>query len=132
MSKNIKFIYALLIITITGGALAYYLVQKEQDVAYSINTPYQYQIQNKNTSTKITSDKALEIVSNLPEVKKWEKSFTSPDGTSPTTGGTPVIDNDSETSTTYVIHVYENMPDHTATFNWYYVDKNTGAVTKEF
>jgi hypothetical protein len=110
--------------TIVVGVFAYYLVQKEQVFVYKTNTSYQVQ-------TKITAEKALEIVSNLPEVKQWEKLFTNPDGTSPKTGGKPVVVYDSETNTTYVIHVYEDMPDHTATFGWYDVDKNTGIVTKE-
>lgn len=49
------------------------------------------------------------------------------------------VEVDSETSTTYSIHVYEIVIDnkatgegHTATFNWYDVDKITGAVTKMF
>jgi len=135
MNKNIKFIYALFIITIIASVLTYCLVQQEQNTFYNINIPLQIQTkinQNQNTAFQtITANKALEIVSNLPEIKKWEKLFTNQDGTSPKTGGTPVIVNDSETSTAYVIHVYEDMSDHTSTFGWYYVDKKIGIVTKE-
>lgn len=29
----------------------------------------------------------------------------------------------------YLFHYYEDMPDHTATINWYYVDSKTGKIT---
>lgn len=31
----------------------------------------------------------------------------------------------------WVVHVYEDLPDHTATFGWYNLDKDTGKVEKE-
>jgi len=30
------------------------------------------------------------------------------------------------------VHVYEDLPDHTATFNWYEVNVKSGKVTKLF
>ncbi len=30
------------------------------------------------------------------------------------------------------VHVFESLDDHTATMNWFYVDKETGKVIKEF
>jgi hypothetical protein len=90
------------------------------------------QSQHQNTTSQITtSNLAIQIVSNLPEVKRWEQLFSNPDGTSPKTNGRPVIALDSETSTIYVVHVYEDASGHTATFGWYDVDKNKGTVTKE-
>lgn len=35
---------------------------------------------------------------------------------------------DGESEGRYVIRVFENLPDHIATYGWYYVDMNTGAV----
>ncbi|MBD8838889.1 hypothetical protein IFU39_13795 [Paenibacillus sp. CFBP 13594] len=35
---------------------------------------------------------------------------------------------DGESEGKYVIRVFEDFPDHIATYGWYYVDKNTGAV----
>ncbi|MNB85059.1 hypothetical protein D3C81_416100 [compost metagenome] len=50
-----------------------------------------------------------------------------------------IVEVDSETSTKYTVHVYEVVIDdqttgvgHTATFNWYDVDKYTGAITPMF
>ncbi|WP_411735097.1 hypothetical protein [Paenibacillus sp. M2] len=35
---------------------------------------------------------------------------------------------DGESEGKYVIRVFEDFPDHIATYGWYYVDMNTGAV----
>lgn len=43
-----------------------------------------------------------------------------------------IIQVDSETSTEYTIHCYDDMGDHIATSGWYYVNKSTGAVTSMF
>ena len=32
----------------------------------------------------------------------------------------------------YVFQYYEDMGDHTATSNWYYVDRNSGAISSMF
>lgn len=39
---------------------------------------------------------------------------------------------DSESETVFSIHAYELLPDHTASFNYYTVDKNTGTITPTF
>lgn len=48
------------------------------------------------------------------------------------TGGTYSLALDSENDTQFVFRHYENTADHTATLNWYYVDKKTGEVTSMF
>ena len=85
-----------------------------------------------SANISISETSALSDVQNLPDVKRWLALFTGTGGTNPKTGGTPVIALDSQTTSTYVIHVFENMSDHIATFNWYDVDKQTGAITPEF
>jgi hypothetical protein len=84
------------------------------------------------TATILSENDALNIVANLPDVKQWLALFTGPNQTSPTTGGAPVIGIDSETTSTYIVHAYESMSDHDATFNWYTVNKQTGSTTVEF
>lgn len=42
------------------------------------------------------------------------------------------IEMDHETPESFVIHVYNIEKDHTATFNWFDVDKKTGKIKKEF
>ena len=43
-----------------------------------------------------------------------------------------IVDVDHEENGIYFIHVYEVKDGHTATFNWYTVDKKTGSMKKEF
>jgi hypothetical protein len=63
------------------------------------------------------------LVKNLPEVKNWLNLFTGPKGTSPITGGKPVIKFDHMEEDEYVIRVYEQILDDgcTVTFDWFYV-----------
>jgi hypothetical protein len=91
---------------------------------------------NSSVFTKISASHLLSsadviaIVSNLASVKQWEAVFTGPNETSPTTGGTPVIGIDSETTSTYEVQAYEDMPDHDVTFGWYNIDKTSGVCTE--
>ena len=39
------------------------------------------------------------------------------------------VDHESEEGNTIVIHLYEVVVDHTATYDWYYIDRNTGKGT---
>ncbi len=82
-------------------------------------------------ASAITSDQAIALVSNLPEVKAYMKLFSGPDNTSLKTGGKVGISVDSATPDGYVVWVFEDMPDHTATFARYDVDASSGKVTKE-
>lgn len=73
-------------------------------------------------------EKALSIVKNLSEVKAWLNLFSGPGNTSPKTGGRPIIEIDSIKDKVYTVHVYESMKTHNATFNWYYVNVETGKI----
>lgn len=80
-------------------------------------------------TTKLSEAEAIEIVSNLPEVKEFQKLL---EGVSKTTSFR-ALDDDNHWS----IQVYEDVQDsetegHSATFSWFKVDKNTGEVTKQF
>lgn len=66
---------------------------------------------------------ALSRVSNLPEVKEYLSRVKN---------GVVVIDHEDRGTDSYIIHVYEVVGDHTATFNWYEVGKTTGEITTEF
>lgn len=83
----------------------------------------------------ISESRALEIVSSRPEVKAWKKQVTSADAKK--RGVTAHIALDRVENGEYIIQVFEEVPDgadsgHTATFNWYHVNKKSGAVTTEF
>lgn len=80
----------------------------------------------KFLNTKITMQKAIELVRNQKDVQNWLLLFTGPDH------GRPVLAFDHMDANKYVIHVYEDLPDHVATLNWFEVDSETGAVTRTF
>lgn len=101
----------------------------------TIDSPFMEQSQNQQGTTnplpKISESEAIVIVKSQPEVKSWLSLFNSKNGTSKLGGGS-VTTVDRVENGKYVIHVYESLPDHIATFNWYLVDVSSGKVTKEF
>jgi len=62
-------------------------------------------------------------VSSLSEVKEYLRAVPS---------GQVVIDHEDKETNSYIIHVYEIIDGHTATFNWYEVNKTTGEIKTEF
>lgn len=76
---------------------------------------------SNSTISKITKDAAVTEIESRPEVIEYLKEV--PRGTVAVSGE----ENDS-----YLIQVYETVNGHTATFNWYKVDKTTGEVKKDF
>lgn len=78
---------------------------------------------DSNMSKGISQDDSVNIVLNLPEVKDYMGRVKN---------SKVEYDHVSTDGTKWVIHVYEQLPDHTATLNWFDVDKTTGQVTKEF
>ncbi len=64
------------------------------------------------------------IITQSPPAANW-KTYTNG-----TYGYSLKYDHDSSNGKR-IIHVYKQLSDHTATFNWYDVDKVTGQVTKE-
>ncbi len=78
-------------------------------------------------SADISKQDAVNLVRDLPEVQAWLRNYKVTD-----TPVKPIIEVDHETETVYVVHVYEINGDHTATHNWYDVDKKTGNIKAEF
>lgn len=76
----------------------------------------------KNTPSNFTQEQAVEEVKNLAEVKNYLEEVPA---------GRVELES-SEKEGEYLIHVYEIKNGHTATFNWYRVDKATGEIKSEF
>jgi Zn-dependent metalloprotease len=74
---------------------------------------------------KISAEQAVALVKKRSDVKKFLALF--PGGKSKKTQGFPVVEAE-ELDNNWNVHVYEQMPDHTATMNWFVVDSQTGAV----
>ena len=84
--------------------------------------------------TKINEKTAQAMVDQRPEVKQWRARVEKLGAKQGVTANVVV---DRQQGSDYVVHVFELVPDdketsHTATFNWYYVNKNTGKIRKEF
>jgi hypothetical protein len=84
------------------------------------------------TCKNITDDRAIQIVKELPEVKEYLK-LNFPEENIPVV----VIDKSRSTNSLWIVHVFEIVEDnptegHTATFNWYALDKCTGNVKCSF
>lgn len=71
-------------------------------------------------TSPLSSTEAIQIVSRLPEVRKFLEQVN---------GGGAV---EAETDSSWTVHIYEKFPDHTSTFNWYEVNKMTGEVLAQF
>ena len=72
---------------------------------------------------KSAGDTAIAKVSALPEVIEYLREVPT---------GLVTLDHEDRETNSYLIHVYETKDGHTATFNWYTVDKTTGEITKDF
>lgn len=79
----------------------------------------------------LTKQGSVNAVMKMPEVKQF---FTN---VSKTKVAKPAIEMDRVEGDDYIVHVFEIVSDgpdssHTATQNWYHVNKYTGKITKEF
>ena len=90
----------------------------------------------KKKCKDINSEQAIDIVKSRPEVQEFMNKGVI---TTAYQESIPMTSIDSETIETYSIHVFsmedytdETAPSHTATFNWYTVDKCNGEIKCSF
>lgn len=79
----------------------------------------------------LTKQGAVNLVMKMPEVKQFFANVGKSKIAKPT------IEMDRIEGDAYVVHVFEIVSDgpdssHTATQNWYHVNRYTGKITKEF
>lgn len=71
---------------------------------------------------QLSQEAAIDKVKNLPEVKEYLGEIKN-----------SIVDAQiSEDQKDYLVHVYEIKNGHTATFNWFTVEKETGKITGQF
>lgn len=99
-----------LVIVVAGGV--YYASQNSKTSPNTSSSP-----KEQTKSSKITAAQAVENVRKLPEVQDYLKRVPS---------GRVEIDNEDEKI--YHVHIYEIKNNHTATFNWYEIDKQSGEM----
>lgn len=75
---------------------------------------------DNSANSALTKEQALEKVKNLSEVKEYLIQVPN---------GRVEFDHEDEANNAWVIHEYEIVRDHTATSNWYNVNKETGKIT---
>lgn len=96
----------LLVFIMILAAAGYFALQK--------TNPPQPEQMVQTQSTKVNREQALEKIKNRPEVQDYLNRI--PNGR---------VEVDNELDGEYNVHVYEIKDGHTATFNWYKVDKTT-------
>jgi hypothetical protein len=103
-------------------------------------------VQSGSQAPVVASEaQAIDLVKAVPEVRDWLLNFCSPLGLnkgtacgstdsnqSPKTGAYAHIAIDDADQDSYQVYVYEEMPDHFNTFNYYKVNKETGQVSLAF
>lgn len=78
-------------------------------------------IKNNEAPEAINPSQAVQAVKNLPEVTTYLQNTPNSQ-----------VRLDHEEDQNYIIQVYETKNGHTATFNWYKINKTTGTAEKEF
>ena len=124
MVKQAKFSETVTWVLFSGiivfGAVMLFLYFSKNKVETPNQTP---QIPQVTVELDISPDEAVAKIRELDEVKSYLKNVPN-----------ALVDLESvdEETNTYLVHVYEIKNGHTATFNWYTVDKKTGEITAEF
>lgn len=104
------------------AAIAIFVLYVLPKINSSPSEPYSTENQiSRPTDKKVTPEEATAKVKTLPEVKAYLKRVP---------GGLVAVGGEDDSS--YLVQVYEFKDNHTTTFNWYYVDKGTGAVEPQF
>ncbi len=78
------------------------------------------QIERYGSSSDSSDTSTGDGYTNEELVEKAEAYYRSIHGDTP-----PIVEVDSENGDEVMIHLYEDMGDHTATYDWYTVDRNT-------
>lgn len=105
------------------------------DYSYEFTTGCQYFIEDQNNITTedpdftVQEQKAEQLIRGLETVKSWLAQFSNLDGSSPITGGKPMIALERNEYDLLTFHLYESLTERNVTFDWYDVDMNTMTVT---
>ena len=131
--KNLRphFIYSIPVLLLVSCLLTPDLAYSKDQLAGGAGTAANTHLKQtaKAAGKKSKEDQAIDLVWRRSEVKKWLKLF--PHGTSKL-GGHAAASADHAQGDVYSVHVYEDLPDHTATLNWFDVNIKTGKITKKF
>lgn len=82
------------------------------------------------SKTELSAKQAEDLVRSRKEIKEWLALFAKAKKDHRKVG-TPQIEVERD-GANWMVHVYEQMPDHTATVNWYTVDPKTSKISTMF
>jgi hypothetical protein len=105
------------------------------EYSYEFGIGCQYFVEDQNNTIPEDQEftereqKAEQLIRSLETVKNWLAQFSNPDGSSPITGGKPIIALERNEYDLITFHLYENMNERNVTFDWYDVDMDTMKVT---
>lgn len=102
MKQNVSVLIIVMLLVVGGGSYVYLK-----------------RFINEKSTSKLTQQKVIELVKNRKEVKEYLIHVPK---------GIVTIDHKNNDNNSWIIHVFEIVNNHTATFNWYEVKKNTGKV----
>ena len=111
-----------LVIILIAAIISSGCAQTNNDTKTNNNSEEILEDEKVDVMPTLTEQEAINLVNDLAEVQEWLAL----------SGGKPVIEIDHKEDEFYIIHAYESMPDHTATFNWYRVHSKTGEVSNMF
>lgn len=116
-------IIAIIVILGIVGYLNFYKPQRKTITTTASVSPAQKTTASPINTSQIGEKEAIEKVRQLPDVKKYQKDVPN---------AKILLDHEEPETNSWVIHVFEIKNGHSATFNWYTVDKITGRITAEF
>jgi hypothetical protein len=97
--------------------------------AYGKAVPSHSRHASKAVKKESDSDRAMDLVWKVKEVKVWLNEF-GPKRFNPATSGHPAMGIEGHHGAVYIVNAFEDMPDHVVTFGRYEVNVNTGRVKK--
>lgn len=132
--KGFTVIEGLLLLVIVGilGFTGWYVWHSKVTSESSYNKTQSISGTTSSSKSPITKDQAIQIVTNLSNVKDFVARMVSSKTPYRIDVDPPELQEANSGNPYWVIHVYEVQSDHLATFNWYRVSQKTGKVETEF
>jgi hypothetical protein len=124
MNRGLAVLGGILAIMLVAGAIVGSSLAKQLRYNDNTNIPVYTAGTDSTEPLLLSSDDAVLRVEKLPEIANLRKLRRNPI--------VVVSDHEDTDKNAWVIHVYEDKPDNITTFNWYYVNKVNGQMTKEY
>lgn len=121
--NTLKFSKKYLLITIVFATFTLIAFMTQRTLVKKSIDKLPSQVDKITKTIGIDEVSAIEKVKNLPKVKEYLVEVPN---------AQVVIDHEDPETNSWVVHVFEIKNGHTATFNWYQVNKKTGKIDNLF